>query len=51
MKPEGFKVTLTELSSDLNVELTRHIDTYFFNIHLNIVLSPPVFFHIVSIVT
>ena len=30
---------------------TSHIDTYFFKIHLNIVLPSPVFFHIVSIVT
>ena len=38
-----------ELSS--NPELTHHIDTYFFKIHLSIVLPSPVFFHIVSIVT
>ena len=30
---------------------TSHIDTYFFKIHLNIVLPSPVFFHIVSILT
>ena len=37
------------LKSQIN--LSHHIDNYFFTIHLNIILLSPVFFHIISIVT
>ena len=33
------------------VEIIYHFVTYFFKIHLNIVLPSPVFFHIVPIIT